>query len=710
MTPPPPRPAPDVKSMLEARSFAIIGASERSSFCTLLWRNMTAAGLQDHVYFVNRRSPEIYGIATHQTCAAIGEPIDLAFLMVPVAAVTEALRDAAAAGARCAVILSSGYAEAGEAGEALQEEMLDVAAEFGMTVLGPNCLGFANLVDNVPAIAMPDVPTQAGHVALISQSGASCLSMKDFAMISGIGLSHIITVGNESQVDVGSLIDHLVDDDRVHAIAAFIEGVRNPETFAAALDKARRAGKAVVMVKIGRSQLAAAAAKAHTGAVVGDDAVIDAVLDRYGVIRVDTIEDMMTTAGVAAHTGPLERPGVAVVSISGGVCDMVSDLAHLADVSLPPYADETVARMRAVLPAFGHLQNPLDVTGAAVTNPDLFRECIEAAGHDPSVGVVLMQSGLPWREDRDVFYGQAVLDAIGAGSRAIPVPAVFVAQTTQPVGGQHAQSFLEQAGIAHVVPGLRLAVEAMGRIADWSASRLLDDEDWQAPAVALRPLTVGAEVSEADARDVLADGGVPVVPARVLTTRAEAEEAAASAGADERHVLKLVSAQLAHKSDIGGVALDVATDALVATYDRLMALEGRPELGGARLDGVLLSPMRSGGTELMVGVRRDPQWGPVVAVGLGGVFVEILGDVALATAPVSPARADRMLRSLKAFPILDGARGRVRADLAAVAQAISDISVVAAELGPELDTLEVNPLRVDGDQVEALDALLVWAS
>ena len=303
-------------SLFHPRSVALVGASDKSTFSMLAHRNLVEFGFGAHTYLVNRRSTPTHGQPTVTSCAQIGEPVDVAYLMVPQAGMLETLDDAAAAGIRNACVLSSGYAEAGEAGRAAQAELANHAAELGMVLLGPNHLGFANFTDGVPVCSIPGLPRQAGPVALLSQSGASSSAMVDFATMVNVGLSYLVTLGNEAMITAGHVLDFLVDDPGTKAIAIFMETVRDPETFRRAARRAAEAGKAIVALKAGSSALSARTAAAHTGALVGDDRVIDAIFADLGVIRVDSIEDMLITAGAAAALGRLTRPGIGIVSIS----------------------------------------------------------------------------------------------------------------------------------------------------------------------------------------------------------------------------------------------------------------------------------------------------------------------------------------------------------------------------------------------------------
>jgi acyl-CoA synthetase (NDP forming) len=358
------------------------------------------------------------------------------------------------------------------------------------------------------------------------------------------------------------------------------------------------------------------------------------------------------------------------------------------------------------MPAYGTVQNPLDVTGAAVIDPTIFTRAIEAMSADPAIGVVGVVNSIPWREDQ--FPGQAFVDAIGAGMQAASSPSAYVNQVMQPVTDVTRAS-MAHGGVSYVIPGLRQAVVALRNVAWWSGvTRPAEAGPPTAPVAAPQvPVPERArrrgKWSEHAARALLADAGIPLVPARLANSAGEAVKAAVGLGVPLS--VKVVSADISHKSDIGGVRLDVPpADAPVrAAYQAVTEAAA-----GTRIDGVLVSPMRRGGTELLVGVVRDPQWGPVLAVAIGGLFVEILNEPVLAPLPVSAVQAGRLLDRLRGRAVLDGARGGVPADRGALAAIIARIGDLALALGEDLESLEVNPLLVDGARIEALDAAVTW--
>ena len=454
-------------ALLRPRSVALVGATDKSAFSRTAYDNLVEFGLEERVHLVNRRGVRAHGRRTVTSCTQIGEQVDVAFMMVPQAGTLDALTDAAAAGIRYALILSSGYADAGDVGCKAQQELVAHARSLGMLLLGPNHLGFANIADQIPVTAIPGIPHEAGPVALVSESGMSACAMLGFAAMTGVGLSRVVTTGNEAMITAGDLLGYLADDDHTRAVGLFLETVRDPDVFAAAARRAAHAGKAVVVLKTGASEIAARTAAAHTGARVGDDAEIDAALRELGVIRVDSIEELVLTAGAAARLGRVARPGIGVVSISGGACDMVADHAAEVGASLPALAPATRAALAEVVPGYGTVQNPLDVTGGAIIDPGIFTRAIELVSADPSVGVVAVVNFLPWRREGRAWTGQPLANAIGAGAARARVPVVHLTQTAQPVTG-YTRQVMAEAGIPHVIPGLRLAVTVLRNIAWWS--------------------------------------------------------------------------------------------------------------------------------------------------------------------------------------------------------------------------------------------------
>jgi acetate---CoA ligase (ADP-forming) len=691
----------DLTAMLRPRSIVLVGATDRSRWSQNTFDNLVNRKYPGDIHLVSRRGGTVHGRSAATSCVAIGAPVDLALLMVPMAAVDEALADLAAANIHNAVILTSGFAETGHEGADHQARLASLAREHNVSLLGPNCLGFVNFIDNVPLWTGGfRAPSRPGSIAVVTQSGANGSFISSLAAQHEIGLSHMVSTGNEADLDCADFIDHLIDQPEVHAIALFAETIRHAPTFAAAARRAIAAAKPIVVLKIGLSEVTARSAQAHTGALVGDDRVFDGVCRQLGLVRVESIEDLLFTADVITRTGVLQPRGLAVVSISGGACEVIADRAQVLNIPMPELSQDAVAELRAALPSFGTPHNPLDITGGAVLQPDLFEQGLRILGKQPEFSALACLFDVPVAQELATEFVLTALRHIAAGLHAADVPALMISHTVKPVT-EVSTRIIDDIQLPYVSSGLHHGMNALGCAFWWSEQvrRLANS------SASVATIGVASEPprSERATLDFLARCDVPVVP---TTLAREADQAVAAARAiGGRVVLKIASDDIAHKSDIGGVALNLEGDAVVAeTFRRIM--EVAP--AGARVDGVLVAPMRSNGLELFVGCTRDPQWGPVMAVGLGGVWVEVLQDVALRPLPIGAVEVKRMLGELRGAKLLAGVRGMQAADLDALAQVIARIGDAAVALGPDLEALEVNPLWVRGSEVEALDALAVW--
>ncbi len=728
--------AASLESLFRARSVALVGATDRSIWSSAAHANFARLGFTGRVHVVNRKGGTVHGQAAAASCAAIGEPVDAALVMVPEAAIPEAFADLRAAGIRNAVMLTSGFAEVGAEGAARQEALLAEARAQGVTLLGPNCLGFINYADRVPIwTTQPPLPVlRGGRIGVVSQSGATAGFIAAFAHRQGMGLSYQISTGNEADVNVARVVDFLVDDPATHVIGLFLETVHEAGILAAAARRALAAGKPIIAIKIGASETAARAAVAHTGSLVGDDRVFEAACRQLGMIRVPSIEALVFTAGLLvraspacrqarpgpasvepaihalsgstqgdrglAQRGPIRKRGVGLVSISGGVCEMAADRAEEAGIAIPALAAETVEALRAVLPPFGTPNNPLDVTGGAMLDPALFERSLAPLGRDPSLGLIACFMDVPDTAEEVASYRGAIIRAIGAGFRAAGLPAVMLSVLPRPVT-EAGRALLAETGITYLGSGVPEGLAAIGRAFDWAARQERGLREGTMPAVeAARPEGERATLAW------LAGRGVPVVRQHLATDAEAAAEAARGMGGPV--VLKIALPDISHKSDVGGVALGLEGDAAVAEEARRILAAARAARPEARIEGVVVAPMRQGGVELFVAVLRDPLWGPAIAVGFGGVWAELLRDTSLRLLPVTPEEVLEMFSELRGARLLEGYRGSPGIDRQAAAEAIARIGEAALALGPGLAALEVNPLLAGPDGAEALDALAVW--
>jgi acyl-CoA synthetase (NDP forming) len=690
-----------LRQLFSAVNVALVGASERSTWSHMIMRRFNDFGHQGRLYAVNRGGRGAHGLPGYRSCRDIPEPPDTAIIFVPALGVAGALEDAADAGITSAVVLSSGFAEAGIEGERLQRQLVDTARRRGMTLFGPNSLGFANIATGAVATAIGTrVPVLKGGIGVVSQSGAVANEIGKFAHQQGMGLSFIGATGNEAMIAVADVIDYLVDDPATRVIATYIEAVSGTDCLAAAARRALAAHKPIIVLKVGSSRISAAVAKAHTGAMVGDDRIFDAACRQLGLIRVRSIEEMMVTAALIEATGPLDRPGIALASVSGGGCGMFADLAEQHGVPTPAFAPETCRRLAEVLPSFAGTLNPLDMTGVVLQDPELWTKVLPLLFDDPGIGLVVTLIAMPGTQ-AEMPTCEAHWPVIAKAYRDAGKRPLLISQVIQPMGPEARQVALSS-GLHDIVFGMDFGTRALGHLARWS-QRV---NEASSPVLAVPAMIAPPAISgERGALDFLSTQGVPVVPGTVVHT---AQEAVAAAEAMQGAIaLKIASPDIAHKTEAGGVRLGIAADQAGQAYAEILGdvAQTRPD---ARVEGVIVSPMRKGGLELFVGVARDPDWGLAIAIGLGGIWVEILNDSAVRLLPIGQADARDMLQSLRGAALLNGYRGAPAVDLDRLADVIARVGNAALMLGPRLAALEINPLWVCGNTVEALDALIIW--
>jgi acyl-CoA synthetase (NDP forming) len=707
--------SPDrLRRFFGSRSIAVVGASSTSSWGANLVHSLELGGGVKRLAFVHPRYPELFGHRTIPALKDLPEPADLAYIMVGPSRVAEILREAAAAGIQNAVVLAAGYGETGDEGRERQRELAELAVELGISILGPNTIGFINATAGIApwaAVASGPAPL-AGPVGAVFESGSMARATSEFAQAHGVGTTLWASVGNSAIVTSLDIVDYLIEDEATRSVALFLETVREPDRLLHVGRKALEAGKPIIAFKAGRSEQGKKSAQAHTGALATDDAVVDGALRQAGIVRVDSIEELVSTAGLLGYSRRLPRGRrMGVVTSSGGGCNIIADLAEANSIALPAWQADTVSALREKLPDFATVLNPLDTTGfghaRARPRPTKAEDdLMEIAVGDPGIDFMYsMMTPLPAERPADPSFIESRMKIIGEIADSSPVPVILSSNTCMNLEPYPARLVAENG--LYLLPGADLALSSIGHMLRWVD---LCDEFLARPPVPSVPSGVylgetgTGSWAEARGRELLSAFGVPVVPATLVTSEKEASAAADALGGP--CVLKVCSADIPHKSDVGGVILGVTgPEAAAAAYRRILeaADQAVPEAG---IDGVLVSPMRPDGPELLVGVTADPTFGPVLTVGLGGIWVEILGDVSLRPLPVDDFVVRSMLSELKGHALLTGARGRAGVDIDATANAIVRIAQAAASLGERLDSLEVNPLRVTAAGPEALDVLV----
>lgn len=697
------QPGVGLDAFFKAEGIAVVGASDDINKIggrpVHLLRKYGYAG---PIYPVNPRAGEIQGLTAYASVRDLPTAPDMAVLAVPAGATAEALRDCAARGVKAVVVLSSGFAEAGPEGVALQDELVGIARAAGIRLLGPNCLGTISVVDGAIgsfSIVLEENMPPLGQVGIVSQSGNIGSYMVQNVALRRLGVSRFIATGNEADVDVADGIAAMAQDPHTRVILCCMETCRSAERLIAALDMARANGKPVIVLKIGATESGQAAAASHTGALAGSDAVIDAVFRRHGALRVRSVEELLDVGHAASQLLPGRLPAgkrLTVVAASGGFGIMMADAASNAGFTLPPLSEPTKAVIRETVPTAG-TENPVDASAQMSSRPDILFKMLSALMEEPNTDATLLFLSLSLHNSR---LRGIYLDALAQIRAAHPERLLVIAAA----GPADAVAEIVALGIP-VFPSIDSAVGGLDGLARLGALRSAGNV--ARAEIAPETLDPAAFRNEYNAKQALGAAGIAVLPEAVATSADEAAELAGRFGFPV--VLKIVSEDIAHKTEIGGVVLNLGdAEAVRAAHDRILA-NAAARAPGARIDGVLVTPMAGKGAELIMGISRDPVFGPVAMVGIGGIYAEVLQDVQVQTAPVSETEALAMIRSLRMFPVLDGARGLARADVSAAAQTLARLSEFAVRHAGQVAEIDLNPVlvRAEGEGVVALDALLI---
>ena len=713
----------DLRPLFAPQSIAVVGASPRSWIAETVRDNLRVMGSPTRCHFVNPKYAELHGQPCYPSLDALPERPDVAIVALNplrAASVTEA---AAAAGVPAVIIPGGGVVEGGEAAAAMQADVARIAREHGLALVGPNCMGVIDFVAN-SATYIGDVSPYLprGGVAGIAQSG----SVTDAFVHSGdrIGFSRIISCGSEVVLDLCDYLAFCLDDPETSSVILFVEGFKRPERFLALADRALELGKPIMAVKVGRSDQAQASAVAHSGSLAGEVRVTDAALDAAGVIRCRDLDELLETAelveGVRRTGRRVGRGRTGVVTVSTGEASLIADLAPRTGVDLPAVPDSARSAILEALPTMGYIGNPLDPWGAADA-ATAYGAAFEAMAASDAYDVLVLVHDFPYRSLKAEVataneVTSALLEATAARSTILPVYASLTSGEPPP----ETKALLDSKGSgAPILRGAMEAFRAIAEVARWEGrhARRVDVGPWRPgwPALALDRTPYGADVaperapsgpprvlSEFESLAIAAAAGIATVEAVAVGDPAAAVVAARGIGGPV--ALKIDAPGVAHKSDLGGVLLGLEGDEAVEHAARSLLETGRR--GGLAVRGLLVAAMASAGVELILGLRRDPQFGPVVVVGLGGVLTEVLDDVAIRLAPLDPEVAGSMLDALRGAPLLRGARGRPSVDRAAVVSMLVRLGRLGLDR-PDILEIDLNPVIASETGALAVDALVV---
>jgi acetate---CoA ligase (ADP-forming) len=691
----------DVVRLFNPASVAVIGASSKVG--SLSWwplHLLATKGFAGNIYPINPARDTLEGLRCYPSLDAIGKPVDLAVIALDAERSLEAVRACAAVGVGAVVLPSQGFGETGEAGAAIQHEMAALARSKGMRIVGPNTDGIANLANGAIASIQPlfEEAIRPGPVGIVTQSGATASSLLLRLQQAGIGCSAYASTGNEADLGLTDYLSVLLQDPGIRIILSFVESLRRPEEFRRVADLAAELGKPIALIKVGRSEQGARRAAAHTGSLAGSDQLYDALFRSRGVIRVSELSELVAVAKLFLSQGAPRTAGVGIISVSGGQAGNLADKAGETGLPVPAIDAETEASLTDAL-RFGRGFNPCDLTGEIARRPELAAQVYEGFSRQPEIGTILYA-----RKHLTASAGVAAGRMLGEASRRDGATPLAVYAMDGAIWGEEADAYRE-----HGVPvfdNLNDCCTAIDRLASWSAYR-----SGRREAIALPPEPSGHRfagvVPDGDAKRLLAQAQVRMPAERFAPDREAAAVAAEAIGFPV--VLKVVSDHIPHKTEAGGVALDLQTPVAVReAFDRLMA-RARAYLGGGEADGVLVQEQVGGAVEAIVGIRVDPHLGPFVMVGLGGVFTELLQDAVVHPAPVDLDTARAMIGRLRGAIMLHGFRGQPARDVEALAQTIVDVSRFAAGQSDRLAEADLNPVMVleKGKGVRAVDTLLV---
>lgn len=704
-------PDTDLSRVLDPDSVAVVGAStDETKRGNQAIATLQSAGYDGDIYPVNPNAEEIRGLEVYPTVSAIPGRVDLALIVTPAQVVPSVLEDCADTDLAGAIVIAVGFGESGEAGEALEATVVSLAREQGIRLIGPNTSGMINVHRGLNLVGAENVP--AGNLALLCQSGNMAINLfAEATNRAGAGFSHYVGVGNEADLRFHEYLPFFAQHDETDAVVAYVEGMSDGRAFLEAASELTT-DLPIIALKSGRTEAGKQSASSHTGSLAGDTAVANAVYRQAGVVTVDRSDELLPVSRALADLPAAAGGNVGILADGGGHATLAADALVSAGLAVPTLADRTQDALRDVLPDAASIVNPVDVAGGTDDDPSVFFDCAEAIIADPDVDALLLTGlfggyGIRFADEFtavETETAERIADLVAEHGKPIVVQSAYEGFDTE------AHEVLRAHGIP-VLQSLEVATSCVDALATYGAHLAHADQksDFVLDADASEPTgplaTALAEqrtqLSEYESKAVLADHGVPVTPYRLARTTDEAAEAVREFGGPV--AMKVVSPDIVHKSEAGGIALDVP-DAETAR-DRFTALqtaasEYDPD---ATIDGVLVSPMREGGVEVIVGTVDDAQFGPVEMFGLGGVFVEVLEDVGFRGLPLTETDARDLVDDIEAQALLDGARGNPPVDRDALVELLVQVSDLVAGQ-PAIDELDLNPVLARPDGVEVLDA------
>jgi acetate---CoA ligase (ADP-forming) len=700
-----------IHAMLHPRNIVLVGATDKpGNYAERIWNNLIKYQYEGGLYPVNAKRETIWGVPCYKDFASLPEQPDHVLVLVPARFAVQVIRDAAAAGARSATIVTSGFSELqDDESQRLAAELQAAIRETGLAVTGPNCLGnlsageklFTNIDDRV-------VTMEAGPVAIAGQSGAIVMAIRQALEDRGVGVGYMVTTGNEAGLETPDLMAYFAADPSIRVIVVYLEGVRNTQVFRRACKAARAAGKPVIALKLGASEGGRAAAMAHTGALAGSIETFDAISTREGVIRVRGLDELIETTECFVHADPPKGARIAAVSLSGGKRGLLIDAFSAAGLNFDALSQDASDKLVKMLGPGSIVGNPLDAGFAAVVDPSVYMRSIKIMIDDPDTDIVIIDAELPKAPHELREKNLRIVDGMAA---AASKPVVYI--STMSIGFTEFTKGLRKS-LPHiaVMQGLDRAVGAIKSLIDYASLRKEVPEVVSSSSASARAMlekmlknASGAALDEVASKKLLKAYGIPVSREEIAETAADAVKIAKKIGFPV--VAKVVSADILHKSDIGGVVLNINSAAEVRQAFNDITARVRKLKGKPKLEGILIAQQVKAELELVVGASLDAEMGPVVLFGTGGVDIELMKDVALAGAPLDEADARELINRTKAGVKLRGYRGKPALHEASAIKAIVGLSNLMADAGTRIASIDVNPFLINTRTGVAVDGLIV---
>jgi acetate---CoA ligase (ADP-forming) len=706
-------------ALFHPKRIAVVGATPRMGFAHNIHRAILRGGYEGEVFGVNPKYDEVLGCPTYPTIDAIPGGVDKAVVVVPSHLVQDVLERSAIAGVKAVNIITSGFGEqADDEAHQRQEQIREFSARTGVRVVGPNCLGLISTPAKLIAKSGPYTTVNEGPISIVFQSGLLAYSIAIPPQDRGFGYTYIVTTGNEADLDSTDFIRYAIEGEQTRVVGCFIEQFRDPEKLLQVAEMAADREKPLVVLKIGRSEGGQRAAMAHTGSMVGSDEIVDAVMRQHGVIRVYNLDEMTETLA-AFHSKRLPKgPGVGTIFVSGGAGGLVSDLSQDLGISLPALAPETIEKLNKVIPEYGTVGNPLDTTGQAATQPEITEGSLVNMAEDPNIDTVIYGQAFPVQIDLDTPVGRVVKSM----PERYPDKCFFIMSLVTGVVKSSMRNDIEPVEpVMHWdgVPFLQgtenslKAIRSLIRYAEFQRTRKSGVTASSEPssvaeqARAMVRAANGKPLVERSAKEILALYDIPITRETLAASADDAVKAANEIGYPV--VLKIESPDIAHKTEAGGVLLNIDSDEKVRDSFQKIVASANAYNPQAEISGVLVQEMVSGGREMILGMTQDATFGPAIAVGLGGIFVEVLKDVSLGVPPLTVKDSHEMLDRLRGRAILDGVRGSAPADVDALINLLGGFSQLCIDLRDDVSEIDINPLLVfdQGQGARVVDCLIV---